>query len=74
MDGLTLVNDTLGQQAGDDHIKLLGEALAHTMGPGRGVYRTGGDEASISAVSWFLCAHASAAQMNAAPSRSASMA
>jgi diguanylate cyclase (GGDEF)-like protein/putative nucleotidyltransferase with HDIG domain len=47
MDGLTLVNDTLGQQAGDDHIKLLGEALAHTMGPGRGVYRTGGDEFAV---------------------------
>jgi diguanylate cyclase (GGDEF)-like protein/putative nucleotidyltransferase with HDIG domain len=47
MDGLTLVNDTLGHQAGDDHIKLLGEALAHTMGPGRGVFRTGGDEFAV---------------------------
>jgi diguanylate cyclase (GGDEF)-like protein len=47
MDGLKLVNDTLGHQAGDDHLKLVGEALGRTMGPGRGLYRTGGDEFAV---------------------------
>jgi diguanylate cyclase (GGDEF)-like protein len=47
LDGLKLVNDTLGHQAGDERIKLVGEALGRTMGQGRGVFRTGGDEFAV---------------------------
>jgi diguanylate cyclase (GGDEF)-like protein/putative nucleotidyltransferase with HDIG domain len=47
LDGLKVVNDTLGHQAGDEYIKVVAEALRTTMQASAGLYRVGGDEFAV---------------------------
>ncbi|MCF0116507.1 MAG: GGDEF domain-containing protein [Bacilli bacterium] len=44
VNGLKLVNDTLGHQAGDELIKLTADAIRSVFGKYGDTYRTGGDE------------------------------
>ena len=47
LDGLKVVNDTLGHQIGDEHIVIVADALRATAREAEGVYRIGGDEFAI---------------------------
>jgi diguanylate cyclase (GGDEF)-like protein/putative nucleotidyltransferase with HDIG domain len=47
VDGLKVVNDTLGHQAGDEHIQIVAEAIRETVRACDGAYRVGGDEFAI---------------------------
>jgi diguanylate cyclase (GGDEF)-like protein len=47
LDGLKVVNDTLGHQTGDEHIMVVARALQATVPDGGGTYRIGGDEFAI---------------------------
>jgi diguanylate cyclase (GGDEF)-like protein/putative nucleotidyltransferase with HDIG domain len=47
LDGLKVVNDTLGHQVGDDHIRTVADALRATVREADGVYRIGGDEFAV---------------------------
>jgi diguanylate cyclase (GGDEF)-like protein len=47
LDGLKVVNDTLGHQAGDEYITLVAAALVATAPETSCVYRVGGDEFAV---------------------------
>jgi diguanylate cyclase (GGDEF)-like protein len=47
LDELKVVNDTLGHQAGDEHIKLVADVMRATVRSSDGIYRTGGDEFAL---------------------------
>jgi diguanylate cyclase (GGDEF)-like protein len=47
LDGLKQVNDALGHQVGDDHLKALAACLLDTARGGDAVYRVGGDEFAV---------------------------
>lgn len=47
LDGLKQVNDALGHQAGDDHLKALAALLLETARGGDAAYRVGGDEFAL---------------------------
>jgi diguanylate cyclase (GGDEF)-like protein/PAS domain S-box-containing protein len=44
LDGFKLVNDTLGHQAGDELLKIVGVRMAHCLNDGETLARFGGDE------------------------------
>jgi diguanylate cyclase (GGDEF)-like protein len=48
LDQLKKVNDSLGHQAGDDHLKTLTKAILSTVRGTDGAYRIGGDEFAVS--------------------------
>jgi diguanylate cyclase (GGDEF)-like protein len=47
LDALKVVNDTLGHQAGDEHIKIVSNAMRSTVRASDGLYRIGGDEFAL---------------------------
>ena len=47
LDGLKKVNDTGGHQAGDEHLKVLADALGEQFRDGDCAYRVGGDEFAV---------------------------
>jgi diguanylate cyclase (GGDEF)-like protein len=47
VDGLKAVNDTLGHQAGDDHLTALADELSRLLPERASVYRVGGDEFAV---------------------------
>jgi diguanylate cyclase (GGDEF)-like protein len=47
LDGLKNVNDTVGHQAGDAHIRALANAIRSVQRAGDSGYRTGGDEFGV---------------------------
>jgi diguanylate cyclase (GGDEF)-like protein len=47
LDELKVVNDTLGHQAGDEHIKIVADAMRATADASTGLYRIGGDEFAL---------------------------
>jgi diguanylate cyclase (GGDEF)-like protein len=47
LDELKVVNDTLGHQAGDEHIKIVADAMHAAANPGSHLYRIGGDEFAL---------------------------
>jgi diguanylate cyclase (GGDEF)-like protein len=47
LDELKVVNDTLGHQAGDEHIKTVAAAMRATVRASDGLYRIGGDEFAV---------------------------
>jgi diguanylate cyclase (GGDEF)-like protein len=47
LDGLKVVNDTLGHQMGDERIIIVADALRATVREADGVYRIGGDEFAV---------------------------
>jgi diguanylate cyclase (GGDEF)-like protein len=44
LDGLKQINDALGHQAGDDHLRVAASALRNALRAGDRAYRVGGDE------------------------------
>lgn len=47
LDELKVVNDTLGHQAGDEHIQAVADAMRATVRASDGLYRIGGDEFAL---------------------------
>jgi diguanylate cyclase (GGDEF)-like protein len=47
LDGLKIINDTMGHAAGDEHLRLAAQTLREVMRPGDSVARLGGDEFAV---------------------------
>ena len=58
VDGLKAINDSLGHQAGDDHLKALADALRAEVRAEDELFRIGGDEFAV--VMPFCSAHGAA--------------